>query len=198
MSEVESANIDLQLLQQLEAILMVIDSPVSTADLSEALTVSEQGIEAHLVALQADYAGQGAGRQRGFELRQLAGGWRIYSAGTHFDQVSKFIMAGKTARLSPAALETLAVIAYRQPVTRSQIAAIRGVNVDGVMRTLQARDLITESGISALTGAILYETTAYFKERMGIDSLAELPALAPALPGLDEIPQLSTELDPLG
>ncbi len=198
MSEVEAADIDGQLLEQLEAILMVIDSPVSTQDLAEALTVSEQGIGVHLAALQADYAGHGPGRKRGFELRQLAGGWRIYSSPDHFDQVSRFIMAGKTARLSPAALETLAVIAYRQPATRSQIAAIRGVNVDGVMRTLLARDLITESGISALAGAILYETTAYFKERMGIDSLTELPALAPALPGLDEIPQLSTELDPLG
>lgn len=191
------SDLDDSLLTRLEAILMVIDAPVTTQDLSQALTVSQAGIEKHLLALQADYEGELGGRKRGFTLRQLAGGWRIYSAAEQFTDVSEFVMTGKTAKLSNAALETLAVVAYRQPVTRAQIAAIRGVNVDGVIRTLLARDLITESGISALTGANLYETTAYFKERMGIDQLTELPALAPALPELAEIPQLESELDPL-
>ncbi len=187
-------DLDDALLTRLEAILMVTDAPVSVGELAEALEVSEPGIARHLAALAADFRGADGGRRRGFELRQLAGGWRIYSSAENFEDVARFVMTGKTAKLSGAALETLAVIAYRQPVSRAQIAGIRGVNVDGVIRTLLARDLITECGFSPVTGANLYETTAYFKERMGMDSLSELPALAPALPGLDELTQLAGEL----
>ena len=179
-----------------EAILVVADEPVTTAALSEALGLGEAAAETLLESLAAEYAGRGdAGRPRGFALRRAAGGWRLASAPEFSDLVERFVVGGATARLSQAALETLAVVAYRQPVTRGRIAAIRGVNVDGVVRTLHARGLIEETGTEP-SGAILYRTTAEFLEYLGLDSLEDLPPLAPYLPdtrALDDIEDEMTE-----
>lgn len=174
-------------LAALEAVLMVIDQPVPAIDLAVALELSVADVEALLADLDADYRGLAGGRRRGFELREVAGGWRIYSAPEHSDVVARFVQGGQTARLTQAALETLAVIAYRQPVTRGQVSAVRGVNVDGVVRTLLARDLIAEVGTDSTTGALLYGTTGYFLERMGFTTVDDLPALAPYLPEIDAL-----------
>jgi segregation and condensation protein B len=123
---------------------------------------------------------------RGFELRRVAGGWRYYTRQEYADLIGAYVLEGQTAKLSQAALETLAVIAYLQPVSRSRVSAVRGVNVDGVVRTLLARDLITETG-SEESGATLFRTTDYFLERMGLQSLDELPELAPYLPEATEL-----------
>ncbi|MEP7763114.1 SMC-Scp complex subunit ScpB [Sanguibacter sp. 25GB23B1] len=184
----------------IEAILMVTDEPVSAVRLATALAVPVPEVEASLRALSAEYSGRlvpeetatGPGgdaprRPAGFELREAGGGWRIYSAPAFADVVARFVTDGQTARLTQAALETLAVIAYRQPVTRGQVSAVRGVNVDGVVRTLSARGLVTEVGTEAASGALLYGTTGYFMERMGFSSLDELPALAPHLPEIDAL-----------
>lgn len=167
----------------LEAVLMVVDEPVSAAELAATLEVPRPDVENALAALAAEYAAQG----RGFELRAVAGGWRFYSRPEFSDVVSKYVLEGQTARLTQAALETLAVIAYRQPVGRSRVAAIRGVNVDSVVKTLVTRGLIEEAGTDPESGAILYQTTSYFLERLGIGSVADLPKLSPHLPGLDEL-----------
>ena len=124
---------------------------------------------------------------RGFELREAGGGWRIYSAAAYADVVGRFVVDGQQARLTQAALETLAVVAYRQPVTRGQVSAVRGVNVDSVVRTLTSRGLVAEVGTDPSTGAVLYGTTGYFLERMGLTSLDELPPLAPYLPEFDAL-----------
>ena len=131
--------------------------------------------------------GERGGRPRGFELRHAGEGWRIYSAPAYADVVGRFVLDGQSARLTQAALETLAVVAYRQPVTRGQVSAVRGVNVDGVMRTLTARGLVVEVGTEPTSGALLYGTTGYFLERMGLSSLDELPPLAPYLPEIDAL-----------
>jgi len=130
--------------------------------------------------------------QRGFELRQVGGGWRVYSAPAFGDVVAQVVLEGQTARLTQAALETLAVVAYRQPVTRGQVSAVRGVNVDGVMRTLVARGLVAEVGTEP-SGAHLYGTTASFLERMGFTSLDQLPPLAPYLPDIDGLDDLGPQ-----
>lgn len=170
----------------LEAVLMVADEPVPAVQLATVLGLPTARVEELLVGLAAEYRGDGGGRPRGFELRELAGGWRIYSAPAHSDVVGRFVLDGQAARLTQAALETLAVIAYRQPVTRGQVSAVRGVNVESVMRTLVARGLVTEAGTEP-SGAVLYVTTPYFLERMGMASLDELPPLAPYLPDLDSL-----------
>ncbi len=123
-------------------------------------------------------ASAAAGRA-GFELREVGGGWRIYSAPAYADVVGRFVTDGQSARLTQAALETLAVIAYRQPVTRGQVSAVRGVNVDGVVRTLAGPGLVAETGTDPASGAVLYGTTGYFMERMGLGSLDDLPAARP-------------------
>lgn len=174
------------LLSELEAVLMVIDEPIIASELAESIGVDEHETILALRFLSEEYRGVHGGRARGFVLRETGSGWRIYSDPAHDQVVSQFVTAGKTAKLSQAALETLAVIAYRQPVSRSQVALIRGVNVDGVVRTLLARDLITESGFDAVSGANTYKTTRYFMERMGIESLDDLPLLAPALPPIEQ------------
>ncbi|MFJ3958457.1 SMC-Scp complex subunit ScpB [Arthrobacter sp. NPDC090010] len=174
------------LLSALEAVLMVVDEPVSAVQLASALEVPEPEVEAGLAALREEYDGGSAGRARGFELRNLAGGWRIYSRPVHAEVVQRFVMDGQTARLTQAALETLAVVAYRQPVSRARVSAIRGVNVDSVMKTLVQRGLVEESGTDPESGSIQYRTTAYFLERLGVKDLSELPAISPYLPGLDE------------
>lgn len=162
----------------LEAILMVVDEPVSDVVLATALELTVNEVRATLVRLAADYDENG----RGFTLRQVAGGWRFYSRPEFADVVERFLMDGQRARLSQAALETLAVIAYRQPVSRARVSVVRGVNVDGVVRTLLTRGLIREVGVEAEHGAALYGTTGYFLERLGLASLQDLPPLAPHLP----------------
>ena len=171
----------------LEAVLMVIDEPATDVELGAALGRRPVAVRLLLHELQDEYDGRGAEAPRGFELRSIAGGWRIFARSDFAPVVSRFVQEGQTARLTQAALETLAVIAYRQPVARARISAIRGVNVDSVVRTLLQRGLITEAGTHPETGAVLYRTTAYFLERLGIGSLSELPELAPHLPGLEHL-----------
>jgi len=167
----------------LEALLMVADQPLDHLTLASAAGYPVEEVRQALAGLAAEYAEQG----RGFELRNVAGGWRFYTREDLAPVVEKFVVDGQQARLTQAALETLAVVAYRQPVSRGRVSAIRGVNVDGVMRTLVSRGLVEETGQDAESTAILYGTTAYFLERLGITSLAELPELAPFLPDLDEL-----------
>ena len=178
-----------------EAILIVSDEPVTTAVIAEALGLEDRLAEALLEDLAAEYRGERPGsRPHGYLLRRAAGGWRFASVPEHAELVEQFIIGGATARLSQAALETLAVVAYRQPVTRGRVAAIRGVNVDGVMRTLHARGLIEEAG-SETSGAILYRTTGEFLEYLGIDSLDELPPLAPYLPRVEALGEIVEQAD---
>ncbi|MGN8245632.1 SMC-Scp complex subunit ScpB [Cellulomonas soli] len=172
-------------LAALEAVLMVADEPVPAVRLATALALPTPRVEELLHELAAEYRGEHGGRLRGFELRRVGDGWRIYSAPLYGDVVGRFVVDGQTARLTQAALETLAVIAYRQPVTRGQVSAVRGVNVDGVVRTLTSRGLVAETGTDPFSGALLYRTTGYFLERMGLASLDELPPLAPYLPDFD-------------
>jgi segregation and condensation protein B len=169
----------------LEAVLMVADEPVPAVRLATVLGLPTPEVEDLLATLAAEYRGEHGGRPRGFELRQVGDGWRIYSAPAYHQVVGRFVLDGQTARLTQAALETLAVIAYRQPVTRGQVSGVRGVNVDGVVRTLTARGLVAEAGTDPSTGAVLYRTTGYFLERMGLTDLEELPPLAPYLPDID-------------
>jgi segregation and condensation protein B len=185
----------------LEAVLMVLDQPATATELATGLNLTVAAVEQLLAELQREYSGYTvkapdmddasvagfSSSPRGFELRSIAGGWRIYSRADFADIVGRFVLEGQTARLTQAALETLAVIAYRQPVSRARVSAIRGVNVDSVVRTLTQRGLIEDSGNDPESGAILYRTTSYFLERMGIGSVAELPQLSPHLPGLEGI-----------
>ncbi|TNY37633.1 SMC-Scp complex subunit ScpB [Thermomonospora catenispora] len=166
----------------LEAILMVVDEPVTEVALAQVLERPRQEVAATLRELSAEYTAQG----RGFDLREVAGGWRFYTRPECAPAVERFVTDGQQARLTTAALETLAVVAYRQPVSRAKVSAIRGVNSDGVMRTLTLRGLIEEAGQDPETNAHLYRTTTYFLERLGINSLDELPDLAPFLP--DDVP----------
>lgn len=170
-----------------EAVLMVTEEPVPVVRLASILALPVEEVEAILAELAAEYRGERGGRPRGFELREVGDGWRIYSAGPLADVVGRFVLDGQSARLTQAALETLAVIAYRQPVTRGQVSGVRGVNVDSVVRTLTTRGLVQEVGQDPATGAVLYGTTGYFLERMGLGSLDELPPLAPYLPEMDLI-----------
>ena len=172
-------------LAALEAVLMVADEPIPAVRLATVLALPTARVEALLAELAAEYRGEAGGRPRGFEVRRAGEGWRIYSAPVYADVVGRFVLEGQTARLTQAALETLAVIAYRQPVTRGQVSAVRGVNVDGVVRTLTTRGLVAEVGTDPSSGAVLYQTTGYFLERMGLSSLDEMPPLAPYLPDID-------------
>jgi segregation and condensation protein B len=162
----------------LEAILLVVDEPVPPDALAEVLSVSTEEANAALAALALQYADE----SRGFDLRRAAGGWRLYTRTEYASYVERFVLDGQSVRLTQAALETLAVIAYQQPVTRSRMSAIRGVNCDGVVRTLANRGLIEECGTQPESGAFLYRTTPLFLEKLGLDSLDELPPLAPFLP----------------
>lgn len=167
----------------LEAVLLVVDEPVSEIVLAQVLERPRDEIGATVRQLAADYQAEG----RGFELRELAGGWRLYTRADCAPYVERFVRDGQQARLTQAALETLAVVAYRQPVSRGRIAAIRGVNVDGVIRTLITRGLVTEAGADPDSGAVLYQTTPYLLERLGLGSLDELPPLAPLVPDVDTV-----------
>lgn len=171
----------------LEAVLMVADEPIPALRLATVMALPTARVQQLLVELAAEYRGERGGRPRGFELREVGGGWRMYSGTAYADVVGRFVIDGQTARLTQAALETLAVIAYRQPVTRGQVSGVRGVNVDGVVRTLTARGLVREDGTDASSGAVLYRTTGYFLERMGLTDLDELPPLAPYLPDIDSL-----------
>lgn len=173
----------------LEAILMVVDEPATEAHLASVLARPRAEVAAALRELSAEYTAQG----RGFDLRLVAGGWRFHSRAECAPAVDRFVLDGRQARLSQAALETLAVVAYRQPVSRSRVSAVRGVNCDGVMRTLVQRGLVEEAGSEPETGAILYRTTNYFLERMGLRGLDELPELAPFLPEVDDVEAESLE-----
>lgn len=176
----------------LEAVLMVADEPVPAIQLATVLGVPVDQVLGLLADLAAEYRGETGGRPRGFELREAGGGWRVYSAPAHADVVGRFVLEGQAARLTQAALETLAVIAYRQPVTRGQVSAVRGVNVESVVRTLVARGLVAEVGTEP-SGAVRYATTPYFLERMGMTALDELPPLAPYLPDLESLGVDETE-----
>ncbi|GAC1610935.1 MAG: hypothetical protein NVS3B26_20580 [Mycobacteriales bacterium] len=167
----------------LEAVLLVSDEPVPAVTLAQVMERPTEEVEATLRGLAAEYVEAG----RGFELRNVAGGWRLYTRADCAPYVERFVLDGQSARLTQAALETLAVIAYRQPVTRSRVSAVRGVNVDGVVRTLLARGLITESGQDPDSGGVLYRTTPMLLERLGLQSLNDLPSLAPLLPDLDDL-----------
>ena len=162
----------------LEAVLLVVDVPTSSVVLAQVLGRPVPEVEMSLQSLQAEYDSGG----RGMELREIAEGWRLYSRADLAEYVERFVLDGQHARLSQAALETLAVIAYRQPVTRSRVSAIRGVSVDAVMRTLLTRGLVEECGADPETGGGLYRTTPLFLEKLGLRSLDELPSLAPLIP----------------
>ena len=136
-----------------------------------------------------------AARDSGIELREAGGGWRMYTRARFAPYVERLLLDGSRSKLTRAALETLAVVAYRQPVTRARVSAVRGVNVDAVMRTLLARGLITEAGADADTGAVTFSTTELFLERLGLSSLSDLPDIAPLLPDVDVIDDLSETLD---
>jgi segregation and condensation protein B len=167
----------------LEAILLVVDEPAAEVMLAQVLDTPVVQVHEALALLAADYAEQG----RGFELREVAGGWRFYTRSECAGVVERFVLDGQQARLTQAALETLAVVAYRQPVSRARVSAVRGVNVDGVMRTLVTRGLVEESGTESESGSILYRTTSYFLERLGLTSLEDLPPLAPYLPEIESL-----------
>ena len=177
---------ELELNRSLEAILMVVDEPITELILAQITEVPTEIVTSALKALALSYEEQG----RGFQLREIAGGWRFYSHPDQAPLVEKFVLDGQQSRLTQAALETLAVIAYRQPVSRARVSAIRGVNVEAVMKTLLTRGLVEERGVEPESGAILYGTTSFFLEKIGVRGIEDLPALAPFLPdidGLDEV-----------
>jgi segregation and condensation protein B len=167
--------------RQLEAILMVADEPQSLIHLATAADRPLKEVAAAVQRLVADFDGAGGGIRRGFELREVAGGWRIYVRPEHDPIVADFVLTQNPSRLSQAALETLAVVAYKQPISRGSIASIRAVNVDSVVRTLLGRGLITEAFTDAETGAINYATTDLLLTQLGINSLDELPHISPLL-----------------
>ena len=169
-----------ELNRSLEAILMVVDEPISELILAQITEVPREVVAEALRSLASSYEE----RMRGFQLREVAGGWRFYSHPDLAPVVEKFVLDGQQSRLTQAALETLAVIAYRQPISRARVSAIRGVNVEAVM-TLLTRGVVEERGVEHETGAILYATTSYFLEKIGVASIEDLPALAPFLPGVD-------------
>jgi segregation and condensation protein B len=167
---------------------MVVDEPVTELTLATVLQVTVDEVVAALEVLAGSY------EDRGFTLKAINGGWRFYSHPDYSEAVEKFVLDGQQNRLTQAALETLAVISYRQPVSRARVSAIRGVNVEAVMKTLVTRGLVEEYGLEPETGAILYKTTSYFLERLGLKSLDDLPALAPYLPNLDRLDEVLDSL----
>lgn len=162
----------------LEALLLMATEPLGSVELAEAVRLPVPDVEERLAGLQRFYDETG----RGFELRRVGAGWRYYTRPEHAELIGAWVPEGQSARLSQAALETLAVVAYLQPISRGRVSGVRGVNVDGVIRTLQTRELIAEGGRDPESGAILFVTTPTFLERMGMASLDDLPPLAPHLP----------------
>jgi len=167
--------------RRLEAILLVIEEPQSLVALATAVSAPVAAVRQAIESLVEDYDGRAGGPRRGFELREVGGGWRLYVRAEHDDLVSEFVNTQAPSRLSQAALETLAVIAYKQPISRGAIASIRAVNVDSVVRTLLGRGLITEAFTDSETGAIHYETTDLLMTQLGINSIDELPHISPLL-----------------
>ncbi len=180
---VETSHAAPTLTAALEAILMVVDEPVRSVTLAQVLERPVAEVDGALLALATDYDASG----RGFELREIAGGWRFYTRASCAPVVERFVVDGQQARLTQAALETLAVVAYRQPVNRARISAIRGVNVDGVIRTLVSRGLVEECGAEPESGALLYRTTSVFLERLGLNGLDQLPELGPMIPDIESL-----------
>jgi segregation and condensation protein B len=176
---------DAELRGALEAILLVVDEPVSELVLAQVLEQPAERIGPMLDEIAAGYTAAG----HGFELRRAAGGWRLYTRPEYATYVERFVLDGQSVRLTQAALETLAVVAYKQPVSRSRISAIRGVNCDGVIRTLVTRGLVEECGTEPDSGAFLYRTTTLFLEKLGLNTVDELPPLAPFLP--DDVEELA-------
>src|SRR6476619_1776437 len=174
----------------LEALLLVVDTPVPVEALASATEQPVYRISARLQGL----ADELAARDSGIELREAGGGWRMYTRARFAPYVERLLLDGARSKLTRAALETLAVVAYRQPVTRARVSAVRGVNVDAVIRTLLARGLITEAGTDPDTGAVTFATTELFLERLGLTSLTDLPDIAPLLPDVDVIDDLSESL----
>jgi segregation and condensation protein B len=181
---------DAELTSVLEALLLVVDSPVQVATLA---TVTQQTTDRVAAALQR-MAAELDDRGSGIDLREAGGGWRLYTRARFAPYVERLLLDGSRSKLTRAALETLAVVAYRQPVTRARVSAVRGVNVDAVMRTLLARGLITEAGTDPDTGAVTFATTELFLERLGLSSLTDLPDIAPLLPDIDLIDDISESL----
>lgn len=178
-------------IRALEAIIMVADQPADPVLLSQLVELSPEAVEATLRDLAAGYEAQ----NRGFKLVRVAGGWRYQSHEDCDAYVERFVLSGQSARLSAAALETLAIVAYKQPISRAQVAAIRGVNVDGVIRTLQQRGYIDETGKDPGPGqASLFGTTSFFLEKLGLDSLDELPSLGDFIPDVDMVERLEQGL----
>ena len=174
----------------IEALLLMAVEPMGETELAQVIGVPETVVADALAELAAFYDETG----RGFDLRQVGGGWRYYTREEHAELISRHVLEGQQSKLSQAALETLAVIAYSQPISRARVSAVRGVNVDGVIRTLLARGLIEEAGHDQDSGAVVFATTSYFLERLGLRSLNDLPPLAPHLP---EVEDLEAELSQL-
>ena len=187
-SDVTEPDEPVRLRAAVEAVLLVLDTPVATTDLAGVFGVTGPAMAQTLADLRDEYDEQA----RGFTLRELAGGWRMYTREEYAPYVERYVRDGQQTRLTQAALETLAVVAYRQPVTRARVAAIRGVGVDGVMRTLLGRGLVEECGTDPDTGGNLYRTTPLFLEKLGLRSLDELPSLAPLLPEIDAVDDVAT------
>lgn len=175
----------------LEALILVAEEPMPVSVIATLTRTPEDQVITALHDLSQEYAIAG----RGFDLREVGGGWRFWTRDNCSQVVERYVLDGQHGRLSQAALETLAVVAYRQPVTRGRITAIRGVNVDGVVRTLTTRGLIEESGHDHETGAHLYRTTPYFLERLGINSIDELPPIADHLPMPDSVEEVLEEVN---
>ena len=173
----------LHLKPAIEAVLMVADRPLDHLTLAQAVGYPPGEVDTVLHELATEYDNDG----RGFELRNIAGGWRYFTREEFAPAVERFVLDGQQARLTQAALETMAVVAYRQPISRSRVSAIRGVSVDGVMRTLVTRGLVDEVGVGKESGAILYSTSSYFLERMGLAGIDDLPDLAPFLPDMIDV-----------
>ncbi|GFG48914.1 SMC-Scp complex subunit ScpB [Mycolicibacterium agri] len=182
---------DAELAAVLEALLLVVDTPVTADALAAAIEQPAYRVAAKLQAMAEELAA----RQSGIDLREAGGGWRMYTRAQYAPYVERLLLDGARSKLTRAALETLAVVAYRQPVTRARVSAVRGVNVDAVMRTLLARGLITEAGTDPDSGATTFATTELFLERLGLSSLSDLPDIAPLLPDVDVIDDLSENLD---
>ena len=182
---------DADLTRVLEALLLVVDTPVNSETLATATEQPVYRINDALHRMAEELTARGSG----IDLREMGGGWRMYTRSRFAPYVERLLLDGSRSKLTRAALETLAVVAYRQPVTRARVSAVRGVNVDAVIRTLLARGLITEAGNDSDTGATMFSTTELFLERLGLSSLAELPDIAPLLPDVDVIDDLSDNLD---
>jgi segregation and condensation protein B len=173
----------------LEALLLVVDAPTDEQALAAALDQPTDRVGPALHRLAAAYTAAG----RGLDLRRTGEGWRFYTREAYAPYVERLLLDGQRAKLTRAALETLAVVAYRQPVTRARVSAVRGVNCDGVLRTLLTRGLVQEAGVDETTQGTLFRTTELFLERLGLSSLEDLPPLAPLLPDVDAIDDLETE-----